>query len=216
MHITIPELPELIRTKSTIIPTNVFEIGASNGADAHHLQQSFGVPAEHVYCFEANPGNYQTLCGNFPNFNNFHVAVSDFTGKQTFQLHGPAADISSFKKRISHYIYQGHYLDNYNEIEIDTYRMDDFIKQHDIKSIDICKIDVEGCSYEVLSGFGNKLNIVKSIHIEGELVELYENQKLFNDFTGLLLDAGFTMIDYCDFDNATQCDSIWIKNEFLK
>ena len=216
MHITIPELPDLIRNKSNIIPNVIFEIGASNGADAWHLQQSFNVKPEHVYCFEPNPHNYQTLCNNFPSFNNFHVAISDFTGKQTFQLHGPAADISSFKKRISHYVYQGHYLDNYDEIEIDTYRIDDFIKQYNIETIDVCKIDVEGCSYEVLSGFGDKLSIVKSIHIEGELIELYENQKLFNDFKVLLDNAGFTMIDYCDFDESTQCDSVWIKNEFLK
>lgn len=216
MHITIPHLPDLIRKTSTINPTNIFEIGASNGADAWHLQQSFGVEPNQVYCFEANPGNYQTLCSNFPNFNNYHVAVSNFTGKQTFQLHQPAADISSFKKRVSHYIYQGNYLNNYEEIDIDTCRMDDFIKQNTIKSIDICKIDVEGCSYEVLLGFGDSLNLVKSIHIEGELVELYENQKLFNDFKTYLTTFGFTMVDYCDFDNATQCDSVWIKNEFLK
>jgi len=140
MHITIPELPNLLRTKTNIIPANIFEIGASNGADAWHLQQSFGVPPEHVYCFEANPNNYQTLCNNFPTFNNFHVAVSDFTGKQIFQLHGPAADISSFKKRISHYVYQGHYLDNYDEIEIDTYRMDDFINRK-------TSTDLPDCSY---------------------------------------------------------------------
>jgi FkbM family methyltransferase len=216
MHVTIPELPNLIRDKSTINPQVLFEIGASNGADCGYLQRSFNVQEGNVYCFEANPMNYQSLCSNFPNFNNYHVAVSDFTGKQKFQLHGPAADISSFKKRVSHYIYQGHYLNNYTEIEIDTYRMDDFIDQHNIQSIDICKIDVEGCSYEVLSGFGKKLNIVKSIHIEGELIELYENQKLFSDFKSLLIDSNFTMIDYCDFDNSTQCDSVWIKNEFLK
>jgi FkbM family methyltransferase len=216
MHITIPNLPELLRTKTNIIPLNIFEIGASNGADAGYLQQSFEIDSNQVYCFEANPGNYQTLCNNFPNFNNFHIAISDFTGKQIFQLHNPAADISSFKKRISHYVYDGHYLDNYDEIELDTYRMDDFINKYKINSIDICKIDVEGCSYEVLSGFGDKLNIVKSIHIEGELVELYESQKLFEDFKILLLDAGFTMIDYYDFDNATQCDSIWIRKDLLK
>jgi len=216
MHITIPQLPKLLRTKTSINPTNVFEIGASNGADAWHLQQSFNVEPKQVYCFEPNPINYQTLCNKFPDFNNFYVAVSDFTGKQMFQLHGPAADISSFKKRVSHYVYQGYYLNNYVEIELDTYRMDDFIVEYNIKTIDVCKIDVEGCSYEVLSGFGKKLNIVKSIHIEGELVELYENQKLFDDFKILLIDAGFTMIDYCDFDEATQCDSVWVKNEFLK
>jgi FkbM family methyltransferase len=216
MHVTIPSLPNLITETSNISPTNVFEIGASNGADAAHLQKSFGVEPSNVYCFEANPTNYQVLCNNFPDFNNFHVAISDFTGKQTFQLHQPAADISSFKKRVSHYVYQGNYSDNYVEIELDTYRMDDFILNHKIDTIDICKIDVEGCSFEVLLGFGKMLKIVKSIHIEGELIQLYENQKLFDDFKVLLENAEFTMVDYCEFDGATQCDSVWIKNEFLK
>jgi hypothetical protein len=94
--------------------------------------------------------------------------------------------------------------------------MDDFIKERNIKSIDLCKIDVEGCTYEVLEGFSDSINIVNSLHIEGELITLYENQKLFKDFEQLLIEKGFTMVDYVEFDSSTQCDSIWIKNEFLK
>lgn len=216
MHVTIQDLPEIIKTTSTIQPLNVFEIGASNGADANYLYNAFNVDRTKVYCFEPNPGNYQSLVHNFPEFNNYNVAISDFNGNSTFQLHIPAADISSFKKRVSHYVYQGNYNENYTTIDIDTWRMDYFIHQHSIESIDVCKIDVEGCSYEVLKGFGDMLKIVKSIHIEGELIQLYESQKLFSDFKPLLINAGFTMVDFKDFDNATQCDSIWIKNEYLK
>lgn len=216
MHVTVSELPDLIRRTSTIEPKNIFEIGAANGADGGYLQRSFNVDPKSVFCFEPNPGNYDILCNNFPNFRNFNVAISDFTGKQTFQLHGPSADISSFKKRINYYAYQGNYLDNYTYTEIDTYRMDDFINEYEIKSIDVCKMDVEGCSYEALMGFGDKLGIMKSLHIEGELLELYENQKLFDDFKFILIEAGFTMVDYKSFDGDTQCDSVWIKNEFLK
>lgn len=215
MHVTISELPDLIRKFSTIKPKNIFEIGAANGADAGYLQRSFEVNPKSVFCFEPNPGNYNILCNNFPDFNNFNIAVSDFTGKKTFQLHGPSADISSFKKRVNYYAYQGNYLENYSYIEIDTYRMEDFINQYNVESIDVCKMDVEGCSYEALTGFGEKLDIMKSIHIEGELVELYENQKLFDDFKSILINGGFTMVDYKAFDSSTQCDSVWIKNEYL-
>jgi hypothetical protein len=94
--------------------------------------------------------------------------------------------------------------------------MDDFFAKHNIGTIDVCKVDVEGCTYEVLQGFGNRIADVNSWHIEGELKVLYENQKLFIDFQQLLVAAGFTMVDYCQFDDDTQCDSIWIKNTLIK
>ena len=90
--------------------------------------------------------------------------------------------------------------------------MDDFIEKYNIDQIDVCKIDVEGCTYEVLEGFGNKLNIVKSLHVEAENSELYENQKLFEDITIFL--TGFTMVDYTDLNDG-QCDSIWIRKDLL-
>ena len=165
---------------------------------------------------EPNPTNYQTLISNFPDFISLHAAASNITEKQIFQCHIPAADISSFKKRIDYYMYNGDYRDNYYDVEIEVYRMDDLFKKHDIKTIDVCKIDVEGCTYEVLEGFGNRITDVGAYHIEGELKVLYENQKLFSDFKQILERSGFTMVDYCQFDDDTQCDSIWINNKFLK
>lgn len=216
MITTIPKLPAIVREKSTVQPINVFELGASNGMDAAFLQTEFNIDPANVYCFEPNPNNFLKLSSTYPQYNNIHAAVSNFTGKDVFQLHNPAADISSFKKRISHYMYNGNYQQNYTEYEISVYRMDDFIEQRHIKTIDLCKIDVEGCTYEVLEGFGSFINIVKVMHIEGELITLYENQKLFEDFKQLLISRGFSIVDYVEFDGNTQCDSIWVKNEYLK
>jgi FkbM family methyltransferase len=216
MHVTIPNLPNIILEKSIIKPKSILEIGASNGADAAFLQRTFEIDPKQVYCIEPNPSNYQKLISNFPDFNSFHTAASNITEKQIFQCHIPAADISSFKKRIEYYMYNGDYIDNYYDIEIDVYRMDDFFAKYDIQTIDVCKVDVEGYTYEVLDGFGNRITDVNSWHIEGELKVLYENQKLFGDFQRLLESSGFTMVDYCQFDDDTQCDSIWIKNTLIK
>ena len=216
MQTTIPNLPNIIRDKSNVSPKSVLEIGASNGMDAAYLQQAFEIDPKQVYCIEPNPGNFQTLITRYPNFNSIQAAASNVTQKQIFQCHVPAADISSFKKRIDYYIYDGDYRNNYYDVEVDVYRMDDFFQKYSIGTIDICKVDVEGCTYEVLEGFGNRITDVNSWHIEGELKVLYENQKLFADFKQILESAGFTMVDYCQFDDDTQCDSIWIKNTLIK
>ena len=216
MRTTIPEIPSLIKEKTNIIPLNVFEIGASNGMDAAFLQEEFNVDPDNVYCFEPNPNNFNTLSSRYPNFNLFNAAISNFTGRTKFQCHIPAADISSFKKRISHYMYNGDSNNNYFDYEVDVFRMDDFIIQHKIESIDICKIDVEGCSYEVLEGFGKSIKIMKALQIEGELITLYEDQKLFSDFKQILISNNFVMIDYKEFDSSTQCDSVWIRKDYLK
>lgn len=216
MHVTITDLPDIITKYSNVTPNNIFEIGASNGADANHLKEVFGVKPINVYCFEPNPSNFNALSNNFPNYNNYNVAVSDYVGKTAFQLHGPAADISSIKQRVSHYIYQGNRVDNYSQIDIDVIRMDHYMNTNNIEGIDICKIDVEGCSYEVISGFGDRLADVKILHVEGELIELYENQKLYSDFANLLTNFNFTLVDYKEFDGSTQCDSVWVNNQYLK
>lgn len=216
MQTTIPDFPKVVTERSTLTPTTLFEIGASNGTDAFFLQNTFNIEQSNVYCFEPNPNNFNQLETNYSAYNNFNIAASDSTGKKIFQCHIPAWDISSFKKRISHYAYEGNASENYYEFEIQTYRMDDFINEHNINNVDLCKIDVEGCTYEVLNGFGDKLSIVGALHIEGELIQLYEDQKLFADFEKILINAGFTMVDFKSFDGDTQCDSVWINNKFLK
>ena len=49
MHITIPNLPNVILEKSIIKPKSVLEIGASNGADAGFLQRTFEIDPKQVY-----------------------------------------------------------------------------------------------------------------------------------------------------------------------
>lgn len=216
METTIPHLPRLIADNSTIEPNTIVEIGSYDGKDANFLKQHYNLNSKNVYCFEADPNNYNNLNTSYPDFCNIHAAVSDNNGSLTFQCFDRASAISSMKKRVDWPVDYPHTDGHYTEHQVSMIRMDDFITKQGIESIDICKIDVEGCSYEVLVGFGNKLNIVNSIHIEGELKTLYENQKLFKDFQKLLLSNNFHMVDYLEFDNGNQCDSVWIKKTLIK
>jgi FkbM family methyltransferase len=206
------DIVKIISEKSSIVPTNIFEIGTGYKADAEHLRQAFNITPENVFCFEPNPENFFQLTSHYPTFNSFNMAISNITGEKSFQC-CRITDISSFKKRVNAYHYETSPKDDYKEITIHTSRMDDFIEKHNISQIDVCKIDVEGCTYEVLEGFGNKLNTVKFLHVEAEKSELYENQKLFKDIIGFF--TGFTMVDYTDLNDG-QCDSMWVRNDFLK
>jgi len=203
--------PHYIYQKSNIISNNVFDIGAWNGDDAELLRSWFDVKPENVFCFEPNTSNFDNLVAGHPNFNNFHLGISNFTEEKTFKCHKSKTDMSSIKRRLEFP------EEDYNNITIKISRMDDFLTEHKIDSVDICKIDVEGETYEVLEGFGDKLSIVKSLQIEAELVNNYENQKLFDDCKNVLEKRGFTMMNY--FDNSSNaighCDSLWIRTDLL-
>lgn len=216
---TITYLPSILKNTS-ICPNTIFEIGASNGIDAEYLRAEFNIDTANIYCFEPNPENFHELITRYPKFNSFNVAVSDFNGPATFYMHLPARDVSSFRKVLSNTGYWHCGDNNYKEHTIDVVRMDSFINKNDIQEIDICKIDVEGSSFEVLSGFGDKLQIVKCLHVEAEINPVFANdQKLFVDIEHLLKKNNFTMTDYREFNpfqnSIVMCDSVWIQNKFI-
>ena len=91
--------------------------------------------------------------------------------------------------------------------------MDKLIKDNNIKHIDILKIDVEGATYEVLEGFGNELNMVKSIQLEAELQPLWPDAVLWNDIKIFLEKNNFTCFWTQDIIGL-QIDSVWINNKY--
>ncbi|GAG05100.1 unnamed protein product, partial [marine sediment metagenome] len=82
-------------------------------------------------------------------------------------------------------------------------------EDNNIKSIDICKIDVEGGSYEILEGFGKYLNYIKFLHVESERIQYWENQKLTEDIFNLL-ENNFIRLSNSYNSNEKQIDSIFV------
>ena len=84
-----------------------------------------------------------------------------------------------------------------------------------IDSVDFVKIDVEGCTYEVLEGFGERIRDVKCIQLEAEHVELFEGQRLFDEISSLLCKNNFVMAHF-ELLDGKQSDSLWIQKNYLK
>lgn len=200
--------PNFIQQRTRIRPQNVFEIGANDGTDAEYLRKCFDIDPANVFCFEANPITFATLNRNHEGFNNFPIAIAEKSGKVTFNCSRREPGSSSMTKKL------GLPAEDFMTVEANAMRMDEFINHYQIESIDICKIDVEGFTLEVLRSFGDKLPIVKSVQVENERGLVFEGQKdTFQDTCVFLSNNGFTLLNFVDW--GCQCDSLWIRNDML-
>ena len=208
MRFEIDLYPNFIEQRTKIQPHNIFEIGSNNGDDAESLRQAFDITEENVFCFEPNPFTFEVLRQKHPNFNHFNVAISDKNETTVFKCSKSEQASSSMRKK--------HSLPDcdFEDVTIDVIHMDYFINHYSITEIDICKVDVEGFTWEVLQGFGNKLSIVKSFQLENERGPVFSGQqKMFIDTCKFLCENGFTLLNYIDW--GAQCDSLWIRNDML-
>lgn len=205
------EFIELIDSQNTFEPKSIMEIGSMNGKDAYDLEQRY--KTENVYIIEAHPLFYSQIKNKYSNYNVFNFAAFNIDGKIEFNAINESVNlgISSIFERSD--LYPTYGPPTYDKIIIDSKRLDTFFTEQKILEIDILKIDVEGLSYEVIEGFGEKIKKVKIIHIENEHVQVWENQKLFCDVEKLLINNGFILLSIKA--GWPQSDSVWIQKNLF-
>lgn len=204
------EYIEWVLNCSTLVPKVIFEIGANLAQDAKQLAAGFGLDDLSVWVFEPHP-ELCSIIRSDTNFNAFQVAISNYDGYSNLRAvslndaanHG----ISSLRNRTT--FSQEEFID----IRVPVYRMDTFIKNYGIKSIDFLKIDVEGSTLEVLEGFGDHIDRVVSLHVESEHMEHWDGQKLWPDVREFL-EKHFELVLFRR--NFTQSDSFWIKKTHIR
>lgn len=199
-----------IKHNTTLEVRNIFEIGANFGQDADFLMHSFKISPKQVYVFEAHPEIYKAIT-KLHKFNAYNYAVFNEEKNMAFNI----VPLNSSNTGISSIF--GLKDNETKEVLIQSIRMDHFMDNNKIDRIDFLKLDVEGASYEVLEGFGDRLKDVQSMHIEAEHEEsVFQGAvKLFDDISKLLKRNGFEMI-YFQRILSVQSDSFWVKRDILK
>lgn len=208
------EYNQVIEEKTNIDPKTILEIGSRDGHDSNALKNFFSIEDENVWVVEPNPNQVAKIKKDYPRFNIVEKAISnenrwiEFNCVEDENFIG----ISSLLDRVDNF---------YNNVKtkkiivksITGVQLMELIN----KEIDLCKIDVEGLTYEVIESFKDKLKLIKSIHIECEHVEIWKGQKLFFDIHKLLTDNDFKM-EYFTFvaGGEIQSDSIWVNRNYLK
>jgi len=77
--------------------------------------------------------------------------------------------------------------------EVELTRGETFMKKFNLETIDFCKIDAEGHSYEILEGFGKAISNIKCIFLETENFEVWKGQKYTNDIDDFLTKNNFNL-----------------------
>lgn len=141
----------------------VIDIGANIGYYA--LMEAKAVTESgHVYAIEPEPRNFELLCknvklNNYRHIDIFQVGISDETGfanlyvSEHSNLHNLLRPLKASNKD--------------SVIKIKTYRLDDFISEHNImpSNINIIRMDIEGHEVKALEGMINTLRETKMINL---------------------------------------------------
>ena len=199
----------LINKKKPII----FDIGANKGQSISRFLKLFIQPT--IHAFEPLPKLGLHLKNNFKIknviINNF--ALGEKNEKKFIYLNniGNYGAMASFyklrlnSKFINNYIkYKknkfGQSLST-KKIESKIITLDSYIKNKNINSIDLLKIDTQGYEKEILLGSINALKskIIKNIELEFIINDSYEIDFHFHDFDKILSDCGYKIYAISDY-----------------
>lgn len=195
---------------SSLVPKNVFEIGANYAQDAEALRGYFNLKPQDIWVFEAHGDLFKEITKKY-DFHAFNLAVYNRSGKLSFQ----AVDLEQSKNTgISSILTHQFSKEKMKTVTVDSVRMDEFMERNGIDHIDFLKLDAEGCNYEVLEGFGSRLKDVRAVHVEGEHYVVWKGQKLYDDIAALLTSNGFSLIYFQR--HFSQSDSFWIQKSYLR
>ena len=137
----------------------VFDIGANCGLFAYFIKKKF--PESTVYCFEPIEELSGCIEKNVNSFSNVHIvkkAMSDTSGLDIAFYQNPKSQQTNsiLLNSVIDYCTES----KINSISVQSETLDNFCEQHDINSIDVLKVDIQGAEYKMLQGAKNTLSKV--------------------------------------------------------
>lgn len=164
---TLPDRPTIIDAGANIGVTALWFLARHPGAVLH--------------CFEPESTNFRLLQQNlkqFPEVTANQAAVGDRSGKVCLHLAPHGAEHSLVDTDAPGLIE-----------EVDCLRLEDYVARHEIDSIDLLKLDVEGSEYDALVGLGDAIERVRVI-----VGEMHEKRLSPEIFYALLGRYGFRVL----------------------
>lgn len=131
----------------------VFDVGANIGQSSRTMLAYF--PDAKVYAFEPHPGTFERLAELLAgrHVEAFNIALADQSGE--VELFTYEADQINSLTPTSRFAVRFGKIGKPMPIQVST--IDEFCCLHGIKTIDVLKVDTEGCELNVLKGATEKL-----------------------------------------------------------
>lgn len=178
----------VLKKLSSIKPTVIFDGGANVG-DYCSLANKI-IPACTIYAFEPVEATYQRLVNNTSNIPNI-VPVKKGLFKENCTS---VINLFNSNEHSSLYDIQGLKTASDRTQQIELVCGDDFIKENNISSIDLLKLDVEGAEFDALIGFKNAIQhgSIKMVQFEYGYINI-STKKLLLDFYNLFEANGYAV-----------------------
>ena len=167
----------------------IFDIGAHNGASCERYNAIFRKPILHA--FEPSPNQYKILEKKFKLEKNIYlnnVAVGSKFETKKFNQIGEGGRSSFLISTVDD-------ISKQEKINVEVITVDEYVKKHEIKKINLLKIDTQGYENEVLKGAQETLKSNKIDIIETELIlgNMYEKTLSFNEIENLIYPFGYKL-----------------------
>jgi len=185
------QLTEVLRTFGFSI-NSFIEIGSRDGHDTNFISKYWDIPCENCLIIEAHPDCYKNIIDTYSQYKTINIAASNTNGKIFFNagIIGEEENVGKSSVLVEN-LHHGFIS---KKVEVESDRLDSVMKNINIESFDLCKIDVEGFGLEVLQGFGDKIRGFKALQIELETKQVWEGQSYFNDVVNYLKSFDFEIL----------------------
>lgn len=172
----------------------ILDVGAGAGQYAKKAKKIFS--GVEMFSFEALPEQFQKLKEvhkeSAQNHHFFNIVLSDQEEEITFYKSSSMGSSSLFNMSDTHKEAYPQTAD-ITSLTLKAVRLDDVLKEYQLKRNILLKLDVQGAEMKVLQGAVHTLSQVSMIFIELSFIKLYEGQPLINDMIEYLKGHGFIL-----------------------
>lgn len=200
-------------------PSVIFDVGAHYGETVREYRALF--PAASIYSFEPFSDSFAVLEQTAKKDANVHaymVALSDHVGESPYSVNGNSATNSLLPVAAQASQYWGHLVRPERVEQVSTTTIDAFCEVTGIESIDVLKLDVQGCEPLVLRGAERMLRrqAVRLVYAEIIAVPCYDKQVAFDEFLAMMRRYGFLLHNFyaphlSETGRLKQCDAIFVR-----
>ena len=179
----------------------VFDVGAYIGDTIEQFKFSF--PESYIHAFEPFDESFSVLKNRFQKtdklfFNNIAVEnrISSNTNMYITQNKGSSSLLQPTK--YANEFWEGNPLSTQKEVKVETTTIDSYCQKHNIETIDILKIDVQGSELKVLQGADRMLKDrrVKLIFTEISIAPNYKGQSEIDEIIKFLRENKYKIFNF--------------------
>lgn len=193
----------------------LFDVGANVGQTITKFKKAY--PESFIHSFEPSKICFETLTKNNVNSKKLKLnnnAVGAEKGSLEFNEYSWSGLNSLLKRSFTN----ATIIDNYF---VDVITIDDYCKENSIPKINFLKTDTEGFELNVLKGadsmFSN--NNIQFVFVEVFFYENYIGQSSFGDVYNYLIQKGFNLVRFYNFEYTEQgfssrTDALFVNEKF--